>query len=143
MKSLYCPFCDILENRNERLIRETEHCFTVLSNPRLMPGHLLVIPKKHVEKFSELSLEERNDLFDEAIRLQEIILTELSSGCDLTQHFRPFINQSRLKVNHLHIHLRPRSFKDELYEKVQRFEDDVFSDLEESERKKYLEIFKK
>jgi histidine triad (HIT) family protein len=137
-----CPFCNILESKEERLIRETKHSFTILSNPRLMSGHLLVIPKRHVEKFSELSVEEKQDLFDEAIKLEEKILMELSSGCDLTQHFRPFIKQGRLKVNHLHIHLRPRSFKDELYEKVQKFEDDVFVDLEDDEVKKYLTIFK-
>lgn len=136
-----CPFCNIITAHTERIIRETEHSFTVLSNPRLMEGHLLVIPKRHVEKFSELGNEERNDLFDEAILLEERILEEFSSGCDMSQHFRPFIAQSRLKVNHLHIHLRPRTYEDELYQKVQIYEKDVFHDISEEEFAKFKKIF--
>jgi diadenosine tetraphosphate (Ap4A) HIT family hydrolase len=54
-----CPFCEITTEKTERVIRETESTFAVLSNPQLMSGHLLVIPKRHVEKLSELSKEER------------------------------------------------------------------------------------
>lgn len=136
-----CPFCKILIDNTERIIRQTDNTFTVLSDPHLLPGHLLVIPKKHVEKFSELDLNERGELFDEAILLEEKILKNFASGCDLTQHFRPFIQQNRLKVNHLHIHLRPREFEDELYQKVQKYEIDVFKNLEEEEFKKYKKLF--
>ena len=45
----------------------------MFSNPRLMEGHLLVIPKRHVEKLSELNEEERKELFDTVIEYQEKI----------------------------------------------------------------------
>ena len=106
-----------------------------------MPGHLLVIPKKHVEKFSELSLEKKGEFFGEVILIQEKILEEVASGCDLSQHFRPFIKQSRLKVNHLHMHIRPRTFEDELYQKVQIHEKEVFTDILKTEFKKYKKLF--
>lgn len=138
-----CPFCNIAANNTERILKQTKHTFIVLSNPYLVPGHFLVIPKRHVEKFSELTEEERKDLFDEAIKLEEKILTTLSSGCDMSQHFRPFIKQNRLKVNHLHIHLRPREFEDELYQKVQRYEKEIFRDLTENDFEKYKELFLK
>lgn len=112
-----------------------------MSDPRLVPGHLLVIPKRHVEKFSELTIKEHKELFDEAIRLEEIILDKLASGCDLSQHYRPFIKQNHLKVNHFHIHLRPRRFKDNLYKKVQKHEADIFTNLGPSELNKYKKIF--
>ena len=129
-----CPFCEILETKRERIIRETPHVFAVLSSPRLMPGHMLVIPRRHTEKLSELNEEERKELFDTAIAIEERILAEFASGCDITQHYRPFISPSRLKVNHLHVHLRPRAFEDQLYQTSQKFE--VFEDLspEEAER---------
>jgi histidine triad (HIT) family protein len=136
-----CPFCDILTKNTERIIRESKHAFAVLSNPRLVPGHLLVIPKRHIEKFGELAEEERSELFDEAIKLEEIILEKLASGCDMSQHYRPFIKQNRLKVNHLHIHLRPRQFEDELYRKVLKHEADVFTDLTQEEFEKYRILF--
>lgn len=136
-----CPFCGIVIKNTERIIRESKNTFVVLSNPRLVPGHLLVIPKRHVQKFGELSNEERNELFDEAVKLEEIILEKFASGCDMSQHYGPFIKQGRLKINHLHIHLRPREFKDELYQKVLKYEADVFTDLAGEDHEKYKNIF--
>ncbi len=140
-KSIICPFCEVITKHSEGIIRETKNTFTILSNPRLVPDHLLIIPKHHVEKFSELTLKERVDLFGEAIRLEEIVLDKLAPGCDLSQHYRPFVKQSRLKVNHLHIHLRPRKFKDHLYKKVQKHEIDIFTNLKPGELNRYKKIF--
>lgn len=120
------------------MLEEKKHVFTVLSNPRLMPGHTLVIPKRHVERLSDLSKDERGELFDTAIEYQNKILEKVASGCDINQHHRPFLSQSKLKVNHLHIHLRPREFKDTLYETSQKFE--VFEDLTREEGGKFVEI---
>jgi diadenosine tetraphosphate (Ap4A) HIT family hydrolase len=36
---------------------------------------------------------------------------------------------SRLKVDHVHYHLIPRSLHDELYLKVEKFETDIFRDM--------------
>ncbi len=136
-----CPFCNILTKNKKRIIKENKYTFLVLSDPRLMPGHLLIIPKRHVEKIGELQKEEKEELFAEIIRTQEKILAEVSSGCDISQHFRPFIKQNKLKVNHLHIHIRPRELEDELYERVQKFEKDVFTKLSEKEFQEYKKIF--
>jgi len=110
--------------------------YVTLSNPRLMKGHLLVIPKRHVEKISELSDEERSALLDLVIKFQELIIAKLAPGCDIRQNYRPFQKQGRIKVTHLHIHLLPRNLKDELYEGCQKYETEIFTVLstkEESE----------
>ena len=131
-----CRFCDIEKEHPERFIRERNYVFAILSDPRLMKGHVLVIPKRHVEKLSELSKEEREELFDETIKIEEKILTK-SSGVDIAQHYRPFIPENPFKVDHLHIHIRPRELNDELYGKVQIFEKVVFSPLTEGEIGEY------
>ena len=136
-----CPFCEIIEKNTERIIRQTEHTFTVLSDPRLMPGHLLVIPKRHIQRLSELDEQERVEMLDEVAILEDIILNNVAPGCDISQHFRPFIPQGRLKVDHLHIHLRPRAFEDELYKKVQIYEKEVFQELPADEFQKYKTLF--
>ena len=105
-----CPFCR-LDEKKSRILFETEHTLTILSNPALVRGHCLVIPKKHVERLSELSEEELREIFSQLVKVQEILLKKFG-GCDLRQNFRPFQKQGRLKVNHLHIHLQPREFKD-------------------------------
>lgn len=138
-----CQFCKIISTKSERIIRETEYVFVVLSDPKLMEGHMLIIPKRHIEKPSELMPDERVDLFDEVIRLQEEILEKVAPGCDICEHYRSFIPDNKLKVSHLHFHLRPRFLNDELYEKVQIHEKDVFQDLEKDEIEKYKKIFSK
>jgi len=70
-----------------------------------MPGHLLVIPKRHLEKLSELSKQEREELIDLIIEFTEKILNGLARGCDIRQNYRPFQTENNLKVDHLHIHL--------------------------------------
>lgn len=136
-----CRFCTIINNETERIVAYRAHCFVLLSNPRLVPGHLLVIPRRHVEKPSELTEEERKDFFDTVLEFQDYILAQVSSGCDLRQHCKPFLPESRLKVNHVHMHLLPREFQDELYQHSQK-NDEVFSDLTDQERDRFLAIFR-
>ena len=132
-----CPFCNIEKNR---ILTERKFTRVIFSNPRLMPGHLLVIPKRHVEKLSELSKEEQQELFKTTIEFQEKILAKIASGCDIRINYRPFQKQDDLKVNHLHIHLQPRELFDELYQKCQIFERDVFEDLKLEELEKIHKI---
>ena len=127
-----CPFCNIDKKRNT-VIKHYKNVFVMFSNPRLMEGHLLVVSKRHVEKISELNEEERKELFDTVIEYQEKILKNIAPGCDIRQHYRPFLKQSELKINHLHIHLQPRKFDDELYKKCQIYHEDVFKELTEEE----------
>jgi len=41
-----CPFC----NPQERVLLENGQAQAILSDPRKVPGHFLVMPKRHVEK---------------------------------------------------------------------------------------------
>ena len=136
-----CPFCNINKERN-RIITEKIYVYVILSNPRLIPGHLLVIPKRHVEKISELNKEEKQELFDTVIEYQEKIILKIATGCDITQKYRPFIKQSRLKVDHIHIHLLPRELNDELYKRSQIYETDIFKDLTDIESDKIIKLLK-
>ena len=134
LKMMECPFCNsTLEN--ERIIEETRYCRVLFSSPRLVKGHLLIVPKKHVEKLSQLSAAERQNLLNTAIKYQEKIIAHFAPGCDIRQNFRPFQKQDGVKVDHLHIHLLPREFKDGLYQKCQKYETDIFQKLSSGEIK--------
>jgi histidine triad (HIT) family protein len=135
-----CPFCNI-DKEKTRILKYGKNVQVIFSNPRLMPGHLLIIPKRHVEKISELDKEEQTELFDLIIEFQEKILNKVASGCDIRQNYRPFQKQSNLKKDHLHIHLQPRELFDELYEKCQIFEKDVFKQLSKEELDKFIKIY--
>lgn len=137
-----CPFCNLHTERT-RIIKETDTMRVIFSNPRLMAGHLLVIPKRHVTKLSELTSVERTEIFDLLSEFEEKILRHIAPGCDIRQHYRPFQRDSQLKVSHLHFHLQPRELHDELYQKCQSFETGLFADLAEDEIKRVVETLSK
>lgn len=132
-----CPFCNVDAEKN-RCVRETELSIVLLSNPRLLKGHTLVIPKRHIEKPWELTPAELQDIFTNIWWVEEKLL-KIAEGCDIRQNYRPFIQQGRVKVNHVHFHVLPRTNEDELYQKSMRFEE--FHDLIDQERNQIVKLF--
>jgi histidine triad (HIT) family protein len=147
-KETECPFCDKFGlGTNNGILYEGKGIIAVLSNPRLMPGHTLVIPKRHVSSLSELMKVEQDELFAVAIRFQERIKRIFSvlwvgkAGCDLSQHDRSFMPTTNLSVpEHLHIHLRPRYWRDGYYEVVLRHETALFQPLSSKEMEQYRKM---
>lgn len=134
-----CPFCHI-DKEKTKIIKEGEKVMVALSNPRLIEGHLLVIPKRHVEKISELNEEELKELFENIIEFQQKILSKISPGCDIRQNYQPFQKQNNLKINHSHFHLLPRKLEDEIYQKCQIFEKNLFKELTKKEAVKIVKL---
>ncbi len=54
-----CPFCCLT---NEEIIKNNKNADIILSRAPYTKNHLLVIPKKHVMKMSQLSQGEKDDL---------------------------------------------------------------------------------
>jgi len=133
-----CPFC----SADERIIKENDLAFVVLSNPRKIPGHFLVIPKRHVEKPWELKEKEVKAIFDLVLFTQKKVTEKLAAGCDVRQNYRPFLKQGKTKIDHIHYHVLPRDFEDDLYTKVEHREAEMFGELtleEQEEMEKILE----
>ncbi len=132
MKKKECPFCFINTERNT-VLEEGYSARVIFSDPRLMFGHLLVTPKRHILTLSELNTTERDELWEMVVRYQDMILKKVAKGCDIRQHYRPFLEDSDLKQSHLHLHLQPRDFNDDLYQQSQIFETDMFERLPQEE----------
>jgi len=120
-----CVFCNL---DRERALGETKNTYTIFSDPYLVKGHCLVIPKKHIEKLSELTNNELEDLLKQVVNIQENLLKKFG-GRDIRINYRPFQKEDDLKVDHLHVHLQPREFEDELYEESQIYEKSIFRKL--------------
>jgi len=138
-----CPFC-VINPRKNWILAEGREVVVFLSNPRLMRGHTIIIPRRHVATLAELTESERNELFATGIRFQEKIKAALSElwgvrvGCDFSQHDRSFMTPSRVSVpGHLHLHLRPRTKEDELYLRVQTYETPMFKHPPTREKRKF------
>lgn len=133
-----CPFCD----KKERVLKENEHAEVILSNPRKVAGHFLVVPKRHVEAPWELEKDEITDIFELIFDIEKKIVGKLGDGVDIRQNYRPFLKQSNLKVNHVHFHVYPRYSEDYLYKVSEQFERDLFTDLDEDEYDEIAKLLK-
>lgn len=137
-----CPFCQIVQNESERVLKDGPLTITILSNPRLIPGHVLVVPKRHIEKPWEMTAEERKEVFDTLFLFQEKLCTLFSTGCDIRENYRPFLPEGWTKVNHIHFHLNPREPEDALFKESQIGERKLWQDLSEEERVRFWEMLK-
>lgn len=124
-----CPFCQ----SDERILKENNNAKVLLSNPRKVPGHFLVVPKRHVEQPWELTHDELTDIFDLIGLIEQKIIGKLGDGCDIRQNYRPFLKQNELKVDHVHFHVLPRSLEDYIYKVSEQFESELFAELDQAE----------
>lgn len=133
-----CPFCSL----DERILKENDLAVVILSDPHKVPGHMLVIPKRHIEKPWELTPEELQAVFDLIFFVEKKIIGKLGEGCDIRQNYRPFMSQSRLKVDHVLFHVIPRSSEDYIYKVSEQYETDLFADLDDMERDAVTDMLK-
>ncbi len=133
-----CPFCD----PDERVLKQNELAQVILSDPHKVPGHMLVIPKRHVEKPWELTPEELTAVFELIFFIEQRLIGKLGDGCDIRQNYRPFLKQSRLKVDHVHFHVIPRSLDDFIHKVAEKYESDLFADLDDMERDAVADLLK-
>ncbi len=125
-----CPFC----NPGDEVLLSNDSAQVVLSNPRKVPGHFLVLPKRHVEKPWEITPQELQDIFALIATIEQKIIGKLGDGCDIRQNYRPFLKQSQLKVDHLHFHVIPRALDDYIYSVSEHYEAELFAELDDAER---------
>lgn len=98
-----CPFCTL---DPERIISETELTITFLDGFPISPGHTLVIPKRHVASFFEVTEIERKELLLALDAAKQVLDHERSPDS-----YNIGINNGTAAgqtVPHLHIHLIPR-----------------------------------
>ena len=74
-KEKNCIFCDIVQGRAEaQLIYEDDLSLGLLDINPLAEGHCLIIPKRHVPWWHDLTVEETESLFRVAKRVSEKIM---------------------------------------------------------------------
>jgi len=105
-----CPFCTQLqENQDEKnfILKRFDHSFVMLNKYPYNAGHILILPKKHVAKLSDLSKEARIELMELQSASIDILFSTLKNhGLNVG------INHGKLGgagiPSHLHIHVLPR-----------------------------------
>lgn len=98
-----CPFC---QPDLGRLVFETPLVRAVWDKYPAVPGHLLLVPRRHVAMWSDLTAAERHALADAIADAQELL-----EARDSPDGFTIGINHgvaAGQTVPHLHIHVIPR-----------------------------------
>lgn len=91
---------------SEQIIHESIHMLAVYNIAPILPGHSLVIPKKHLESINELSEQELLEFFTFARKTTRILCSAFGSdGFDWSLQESEAAGQS---IAHLHMHIIPR-----------------------------------
>ena len=98
-----CPFCSL---PGERLVDANELAVVIRDGFPVSKGHSLVIPRRHVASWFDVSREEHTALIDLLARARRQIDEEFHpDGYNIGINDGPAAGQT---VRHLHIHLIPR-----------------------------------
>jgi histidine triad (HIT) family protein len=106
-----CGFCAALRDKQKvTLIHENDHLMSFLDHRPLFHGHVLLIPKIHVLRMSELPEDRVQEFFMEAQRLEQAVEASFEADGSMIL-INNVVSQS---VPHLHVHVIPRRKKDGL-----------------------------
>jgi histidine triad (HIT) family protein len=106
-----CVFCGIIAGKAKAaIVLEDETAVAFLDTRPLFPGHVLLVPRQHVETLAELPPELVGPLFERARLLSAAV--EQALGAEGS--FVAINNRVSQSVPHLHVHVVPRKKGDGL-----------------------------
>lgn len=102
-----CIFCKRDDPDLNRIVAETATCYARLDNFPAAPGHVEIVPKRHVESFFDLTEAEAAEAHSLLQQMRDMISREVRTPDGYTIG----VNEGRAagrSIDHLHIHLIPR-----------------------------------
>jgi diadenosine tetraphosphate (Ap4A) HIT family hydrolase len=98
-----CPFCTLPP---ERIIDSNDLALVIRDGYPISPGHTLVIPKRHIGSWFEITQTEQEALLNLLTKSKAVLETEFKpDGYNIGINDGPTAGQT---VPHLHMHLIPR-----------------------------------
>jgi histidine triad (HIT) family protein len=120
-----CLFCQIVQRAQPAaIVLDHPDAVAFLDTSPVFVGHVLVVPRHHIETLPELETERIGPLFTQVQRIAAALPDAL--GCDGT--WVSMNNRVSQSVPHLHVHVVPRVRKDGLrgfYWPRQRYSDEA------------------
>ena len=109
-----CPFCNLIKKEdlslnyvsNSQIFYQSKNFFSVYNIKPILPGHSLIISKRHFKSFLGLKNNDVNELFRVIKKtVKALIKVYNSDGFDIAIQDGEVGGQS---VEHFHIHIIPR-----------------------------------
>jgi bis(5'-adenosyl)-triphosphatase len=99
-----CPFCSA--NILKHVFLDSGSMRAVYNIAPILPGHSMVIPRRHIESIFELSENEISELFSFARRTTHVLMKSFTAdGYDWSIQESETAGQT---IMHLHLHIIPR-----------------------------------
>jgi histidine triad (HIT) family protein len=106
-----CLFCAIVTGeRPASIVLSDEVAIGFLDARPVFKGHVLAVPRTHVETLSDLPVEAVGPFFERV----RAVAGAVEEGLDATGTFVAMNNRVSQSVPHLHVHIVPRNRKDGL-----------------------------
>ena len=103
MEPVTCPFC---QPEADRIILQDDAGLVLADRYPVVPGHLLIIPRRHIARYFQATTAEKHALWDLVDRAKAHLDAQYSpDGYTIGVNDGEAAGQS---VFHLHIHLIPR-----------------------------------
>ena len=100
-----CLFCRIVAGSVvAHSVYSDEACLAFLDHRPVFPGHVLLVPRQHVETLADLTVEYLAPLFGVA----QMLSLAVRDGMDAEGTFVAINNRVSQSVPHLHVHVVPR-----------------------------------
>jgi len=104
---LSCIFCDIIsKNREGHFIYEDDNHVAFLDKYPIDKGHVLVVPKHHYEKITDMSENQVGDLFSKIPKIAKAIMA--STGAVAFSLAQNNGRAAKQIIPHVHVHIIPR-----------------------------------
>ncbi|MBW3536347.1 MAG: HIT family protein [Actinobacteria bacterium] len=108
-----CVFCAVVAGEGDaHVVLEEEAVVAFLDRAPVFHGHVLVVPRLHVETLPDLPVEQIPELFEVVQRVARAV--EAPDGLQAHGSFVAVNNRVSQSVPHLHVHVVPRHRKDGL-----------------------------
>lgn len=106
-----CVFCRIVAGASKaHVMFADEVAVAFLDKVPLFPGHVLVVPRSHVETLTDLPTDQLQGYFSRVQRVAAVVEATMDAGGT----FVAMNNRVSQSVPHLHTHVVPRRRKDGL-----------------------------
>jgi histidine triad (HIT) family protein len=102
-----CPFCKMVKNELDAVVvQEDNDILAIMDSCLATPGHILVLPKQHIENIYDMPSDLGAHLMVIAIAIAKAIKQKLSpDGLNLIQSNELAAGQT---IPHFHLHIVPR-----------------------------------
>ncbi|MFH1325561.1 MAG: HIT family protein [archaeon] len=96
-----CGLC-IAFKKGSQVIDESDLCFSMVNYEPMQKGHVMVVPKRHVELLADFSDDEIKDFFRMIDKTRKLVEKSHDNGVLILLNGKKFKSQ-----NHFHMHIVP------------------------------------